>query len=434
MRTARVLVEQEPRQKGPAAKREAVDFRAAVRAQLAGVPGWPRPRADLAVDLTFTTTSRQPPGLAKLPKNYLDLLGATNAPNGDPGAILYNDDGAIGMLFASAHNIWIPGSSLRSPSIYVVGRTRSDALADMALVHDILLDDGPPVRTAQLLGPDDDLFDRDNDDTIAWLRSLADKQSLNTAALLEHHDRQQQQWQLLARNDSWLTEILLGSGHLLLTGDDPEDRRLRRAYELTNDGASTATGIASILELRENVEYRDQLLNSLGAVTLPPLPRSAGDGIDFKRELETILADYVTRRPGLFPLTEPLRITALVIPPDRNAHSTKDLDNIVIDVLGSVDRHFKPPADPTVLRPPDTALDRATALGRRVAALRDQSRDRMRSIGETAIWSYQVVELARHADDPPEGMLYLVLGHGMNMRSIWDEASNYLTDYFSHST
>src|SRR4051794_26901089 len=70
-------------------------FRAAVRQAISAttVPGaWPKPRAPLALDFNFVNTEHQPPPLWTLPKNYLDLLGATLAPAGDPGPVLFADD------------------------------------------------------------------------------------------------------------------------------------------------------------------------------------------------------------------------------------------------------------------------------------------------------------------------------------------------------
>lgn len=171
LRTAHVLIEQEPRQKGPAARREATEFRSLARAQLSGQQGWPRPRAELALDFTFTTTTRQPPTLARLPKNYLDLLGA-NAVNSDPGPLLYDDDGAVGMLFASAHNLWTSEiEQHRAPYIHVVARTRADALADMSLTHEIVTNDGPTPRWSRNVEVDDDDYDEtERRETIAKLR------------------------------------------------------------------------------------------------------------------------------------------------------------------------------------------------------------------------------------------------------------------------
>jgi hypothetical protein len=114
--------------------------------------------------------------------------------------------------------------------------------------------------------------------------------------------------------------------------------------------------------------------------------------------------------------------------PARSKKTAKDLDNILINVLRGVDQYFKPPAEPYLVGPYDA--DDAQILGQRLADWRQAGLARLKSLGDTAIWAYQVLELHRHRDDPPAGKLLLILGHGMNMRSVWDEAATYLDDYF----
>lgn len=107
LRSAHVLVEQQPAAEG-------ICRQARVQPLPRDGAGSPLGPARMATPARGTGPGshvhhdhRQPPTLARLPKNYLDLLGA-NAADGDPRPLLYNDDGAVGMLFASAHNLWSP--------------------------------------------------------------------------------------------------------------------------------------------------------------------------------------------------------------------------------------------------------------------------------------------------------------------------------------
>lgn len=293
LRIAHVLVEQQPRQKGPAARRGASEFRRIARDQLSHQRSWPRPRAELAIDLTFTTTTRQPPTLARLPKNYLDLLGTSEA-DGDPGPLLYDDDGAIGMLFASAHNLWTPETAQeRAPSIHVVARTRADALADMALAHEILTNDGPTPRWAPDADVDDEFGWADQRETIEWLRHQGDAQAMATADLLAYLARQQLQRNILERTDAGLTDVLLGDGYRLIIGDDPDSRRLQRLHRRTVGGRQLAadadSALTSVMSLHKSIDFRNMLLDALGAITLPPLPTAPGDSAVFKQQLDAAL-------------------------------------------------------------------------------------------------------------------------------------------------
>lgn len=433
-RTAHIVVQQEPRQKGRAGRHAASEFRKIVSEQLSKQRGWPRPRAELAIDMHFTTTSRQPPSLAKLPKHYLDLLGPYSVEDEDH-PLLYNDDGSVGMLFASAHNRLTSATGRGDKaSIGIIARTSTDALADMALAYEIVADEGP----APSWDHDDDLYDEfdwgERRETIAWFRSQAGSEAQRAAELLEHFDRRELQRRFLERNDAGLTDVVLHSAHRLIRGYDPSADRLRRLHDrLTERGhraaVAGATELMTSLLFHETLEYRDQLLQRFDSITLPSLPRTRGDGTKFRERLDATLRKYAAGRPLLFPLVEPIRITVLVIPPNRNPRSAKDLDNILIDVMGSIGRHFKSSAERGIAGLPHQGVDIAGEC--RTQPVAEESSDgRLRSLTNTAIWSYQVLELARHADDSPEGVVQLVLGHGLNMYSIWDEASRYVDDYF----
>jgi hypothetical protein len=132
-RTARIRVGQEPRSKTSARPRDLMEFRRVVRDEVRIFRDWPRPRAALALDFFFRTTRRQPPALWALPKHYLDLCGATSAPEADPGPVLFGDDRQVKMLFASCVHAWQPDGTGPAPSIEIVARSRSDFLAGMDL-------------------------------------------------------------------------------------------------------------------------------------------------------------------------------------------------------------------------------------------------------------------------------------------------------------
>lgn len=424
-RAARAIVLQEPRRKGRGPAGESIAFRAAVREQTAHMEVWPRPRAILAVDLHFSTSARQPPQLWNLPKNYLDLLGETSVPASDAGPVLYSDDRSIRMLYASCRHGWDPDASEPARSaIAVIARTRADALADMALAWRVSSGD---------IGPEFGLHDDTEVDaldlsgeelcTADELEKRGDADSLYIAAYLRHRVRERRQDLLLRGNDAWLTTVFCGGGHRLLTGSDPRARKLSRL-------APTAEGHRALAASWEtSSDYRRAFLTGLNYLTLPGLPTSAGDTRLFRQAVDNICADFVSQHPSLFPLVVPLRVSVLVVPPRRSARNAKDLDNVIIDVLSSVDRHFKPPLNPWLLGP--VSDDEKASAGRRdVSAWKRKGLARLKSLGETSIWAYQILELQRHDDDPPAGALMLVLGHGMHHRSLWENADDYLTQYF----
>ena len=413
LRAARVLVDQEPRRKGRRGRLEAETFRIEARGALEPNPAWPKLKAALAVDFQFVTSERQPPKLWSLPKHYLDLLGS-----GVPGApqqpLLFGDDRQVKMLFVSAYHGWESEVETR-PWLAMTARTQTDALHAMELAERI----SHRRESANLGWVDDPVRDdldlsRENLETAAWLEGRGDEMSVRAAASMRHHVRQNRQEQLLRGNDEWLTSIFMRDGRRLLRGPaSPQDRRAGRCskYGLTE---------------HDQTLFARQSLRGLYSLALPPLPAARGESVEFRSELEKICTGFVAERPGLFPLVEPLRVTVLVVPPERHHANTADLDNILIRILNTVDQQMKPPLNPWLTGP---APPRGMVIAGEDALDRhERGLARARSLGETAIWSFQVLELARTPDDPAAGQVMLVLGHGTNHESVWSQAVRYDKD------
>lgn len=414
LRVAHVLVEQEPRRKGRRGRLEAEAFQNEASRTLERNRAWPKLKAPLAVDFHFSTSERQPPKLWSLPKHYLDLLGS-GLPNAPQQPLLFGDDRQVKMLYVSAHHGWEPDAEGR-PWLAMSARTRTDALHVMELADRL-----SRRRGAAPLGWDDDParddldLSRENLDTAARLEERGDDVSLRTAELMRHQVRRNRQEQLLRGNDEWLTSIFLRDARRLLLGPNRVDDR---PY-----GRWSTYGLSE----QDQVLFARQTLRGLYSLELPPLPSARGGSAEFRSEIERICAEFVAARPGLFPLVEPLRVTVLVVPPAPHHANTADLDNILIRILSTVDEQMKPPLNPWLTSPPpprgmiiagEDALDR-----------HERGLARAKSLGQTAIWAYQVFELARTPEDPAAGQVTLVLGHGMNHQSVWAQAARYADDH-----
>jgi len=420
LRAARAVVSQEPRRKGQKGRDEGEVFRSAIRAAVAPLKVWPRPRAALAVDFTFHTTSRQPPQLWHMPKHYLDLLGESGGLAVSSSPPLYCDDRQVKMLYASVHHGWAL-STPQSPAILLTVRTRSDALYTMNLAYQLSQRPGAPGYTQQDAPTFGDLDASDEDlRTAQALEHDGDPLSQHTAHLLRHHARQQRQEALLHRNDEGLTGVFFSNAHRLLARrNDREHSAFRPA---------TLAGIDRSFTPEDQITFAREMLTGLSAIELPPLPNAPGESRAFKENIDRICADYVAIRPGLFPLVAPLRVTVLVVPPERHHNNSADLDNIVIRILAAVDKHMKPPISPWYLGPlpPEGLL----IAGREARMWKQEGLARAKALGSTAIWAYQVVELARTPRDPTAGQVLLVLGHGMNHESLWSHAASYVDSQF----
>jgi len=419
-----VLVHQEPHRKGKGAAKAALAFRNEVRQGLAWSKWQAVESAALAVELEFRTTRKQPAQLWNLPKNYLDLLGSTSAPREDPGPLLFHDDRSVKMLYVSCDHDWNAEGQISKPLIAISARSRADALSDMALAYRVAkkLNDG---RGLFREDPDaDDLVREDCRQELRTAEALRTKGGmwLRTADLMEHHARQRLQELVLDGNDSWLRNAFFGEGRSLLGVDrDP----LLASPNTDADAMLKELGFRLPRIMTTRRATREMLLSGFVRVELPPLPTASGETSEFKQAISEAYAGFLDKYPGLFPLLVPLRVTVVIVPP--RGHS-KDLDNVILALLAELDRQWRPPAAPLLLSP---ALSDPLPPG--TEYLREwysKERARIKTLGDTAIRSYQILELKRHRGDPPQGALMLFPGNGSVHGSLWAEADRYLEEHF----
>jgi len=430
-RAVRALVHQEPQRKGKGADRAAIAFRNDVREQLAWAKWEARESALLAVGLEFRTTRKQPAQLWNLPKNYLDLLGSSTAPAADPGPVLFHDDRSVKMLYASCDHDWGGTTEeeeereISVPHIAISARTRADALSDMALAYRVAMkrNDG---RGLIREDPNaDDLIREDCRRELGTAETLRARGGpwLRTADLMTHRANQRWQELVLGGNDIWLRNAFFSEGRSLLMGVDREPRPAIPDADADAILAQMGFRLPTITTTRRAT--REMLLGGFVRTELPPLPTASGGTSEFKQGVSAAYAGFLDKYPDLFPLLVPLRVTVVVVPPRG---SSKDLDNVILSLLAELDRQWRPPAAPWLLSP---ALEDPLPPG--LEYTREwyiKERARRKTLGETAISSYQILELKRHRGDPARGALMLIPGDGSIHGSLWDEADRYLEEHF----
>ena len=170
--------------------------------------------------------------------------------------------------------------------------------------------------------------------------------------------------------------------------------------------------LTSILE-KSRAEIRDLLLSNPLALPLPGLPRATGQSADFVRMIRASLEEFREHWPLFQSLLVPVTLTFLVIPPEQG----KDLDNIALTALPIAHEILRPHISPHLLSPAYSDKERTSQ--------RDDL-DRLKSVNVRSVRAYQVIELPRSPQDPPEGTLQLALGRHAH-RSWWDRASTYLS-------
>ena len=109
------------------------------------------------------------------------------------------------------------------------------------------------------------------------------------------------------------------------------------------------------------------------------------------------LEGFRERLPLFQSLLVPVTLTFLVIPPEQG----KDLDNIALTALPIAHEVLRPHIAPHLLSPTYGDEERASQ--------RDDLA-RLKSVNARSVRAYQVIELPRSPQDPPEGTLNLALG------------------------
>jgi hypothetical protein len=136
MRRFTLEIQQEPQSKN-ISPTDAVAFQKAVARRLDEY-GSRAMTGSVFLQLEFTTTSKTPPAIYKLPKNYLDLL---EIPRVDAGIgakrLLYKNDRQVKALIVK----YRLGVIHEEPSIWVTAEPMRDFLADLQLIEHIRRDD-----------------------------------------------------------------------------------------------------------------------------------------------------------------------------------------------------------------------------------------------------------------------------------------------------
>lgn len=335
---------------------------------------WPRLRAPLAVDLTFSSTERNPPGIHTLSKAALDLLG------GSPSeAVLFKDDRQIKMLFARAFR------DSKRPTVSVEAQTLAQTLAGVrrATTHEY---PWRPAKANYDIAHRRIEADRFDEDMADWYKDDVSAFGQEQYLRLTFEDRLKVQSALLAFTDHVAANVVTAYA----------SERERAQYRLS--GTAHALG---------------SLLQSGYAFNLGPLP-SRGQSKEFKRRVTAHLQAAATTNPRLFPLLSAVGVTLFYV----ESKVGKDLDNIFLDVLPIVFKHLQPPEQ---LLSPWAPIEKIKEWD---AALKDRRRLIAPGVG-----FIEAVALQNVPDMPYQpGTVIMALSHGARYESWWANANSYVRD------
>ena len=332
---ARLHVEYEPR--GKKAQQQENFFRDLLLADAkiwenTPLGGWPRPKAEVALDISAVSSQRNAPRPDTLCKWLLDQLDGSR---GTP--VLFADDRQVTMLFARSYRDRnsSPSINVDARRAYLVRESLRRALRDT---------DDPWSPTSGESNPYAHLLGDDFGDS--WLDMCKDRVDL-LQMLGEHQD----------------TAADLSRAKLNLR---VQTQRVRLA--LTDTMAGRAIGAHAlppvvpppgmhgprIDEARYMIEAFLQMPYSYD---LGPMPTGSGSKAAFKDHVRNVLTTAVLRDQNAYPLLNTVGVTVLYVP----SKDGKDLDNIFRELLPIMLDVFRPPRT-------DVELAEDLELWKRVAA------------------------------------------------------------------
>jgi hypothetical protein len=353
---------------------------------------WPRPRADLALDVHIFSGERNSPRIDTACKGLLDELGGP-----DVGEVIYEDDRQVKWLFASksvrtdldaetatAAGVAFfgvdqaPAPSTRfDPHIYVTAQTRANRVANLKLAID--------------LDP-------------SWKASES-----NTNPFLKR-------------------EIEIDFDEDYLAGLDPSgsdfDRaeRARTLHQLQyQQQASPLQGLDRLVpNLLRN--FASDPLSVYGwvlpsikqspyAFELGTIPEASGDTDIFKLNVREQMKQRTQRYPGLFPLVVSIGVTMLYFETGQG----KDMDNLVRIVLPVLLDELQPPSEEQPYPWPDAEIDKTDNSHRHRAS--------------SDVQFIEAIALNKLPPDVQPGTAYLLLSSGWRHSSWWEDASRYIDGF-----
>ena len=354
-------------------------------------------RGPVAVDLHFRAAQRNPPSIHRAVKHTLDLLGPALPGTERPRrrSVLYRDDRQIKFLYADMDQEWSSKDSdgTSTGRLFMVARRANDVAADLCMAARLHRDcwDDEDGEESPFWSPD-----IPEEPEPGWPLDPGSARTPTEQYLADafrFHHVMDVQGAILARTDATLIWAL--SSYL----DDL-------------DGGDRPAELAAILE-ESRAATRNLLLSNPFTLPLPGLPRVTGQSGDFVRMIRASLEEFRVRLPLFRSLLVPVTLTFLVIPPEQG----KDLDNIALTALPIAHEVLRPHISPHLLSP--------TFGDEKRMSRRDDALARLKSVNAHSVRAYQVIELPRSPQDPPEGTLHLALGLHTHW-SWWHRASTYL--------
>lgn len=167
---------------------------------------------------------------------------------------------------------------------------------------------------------------------------------------------------------------------------------------------------------------RNLMSNPISTLELGGSPVHEGASAVFDQQVRKALGALVTPGSRLAPLLTMLSITVIIVQPKAPGNRI-DLDNLA--------RTYILPRVHEILRPPVgfSVTGGAESLPSEVAAWWVQELEREKRRPEHSVVRYEVIELPRRREDPPNGYVRIGLGDGFMSSSLWSRVCSALSKW-----
>lgn len=359
-------------------------------------------RTNVIAEIQFSLDQENPPLIHSLPKNYLDLLIKPASKTVRRKNLLLKDDRLVKVLIVGYH-LQTSKSANGKSSAYFKMDTMRAFIDDLNLVRKIQhgnFTDSSESFDFEREHRRSHEVDNSLDDLSDWMRDRDHLVKVMGEEAFELHRTQ------IVRD---VQSSILMTNRLSVW----------QIVELLSPLVVETRISSNLLKWKvPEIDFRKLILSSPANIYLKSIPLKPGETAVYKLAIQSILDEFRTKYPILFPLRVQLSVTIFYCPP---AVGGIDLDNLARIVIPLINDAFMPPS--TFLR--SISMDNNNPYLTLIA----DDLQRLKKLPKACVSNYQIIELPRRSADAKEGFVRLLLEDGYNYDSIWRRIDHYIEEW-----
>lgn len=359
-------VNQEPKSKNSITQEEKIFFRREIVNQLKE-RNKRAYRKDVILSVDFWITKKNAPAIHSLAKNYLDLLHKELLGVDSHSKILFKDDNQVKILIINYH------INLEDEigKIYIQTQSIGDLVKDLELADSLDLEE-------------ENNYPSEFDTSLESLRELEQIKHI----VGKNYENLKRMWTQQVQKDFLKLHNIRTFGLISL---------FRSRFSSHNK-------FSKFPDLKDKLmEFERLIVFSTNFLELGQSPQQEGETRIFKDAVKVKLNEFKVKYKLLFPLTTPIRVNILFIPPKSNI---ADLDNIARYIIPFVNEVFHPPLNL------QSYFDKSNA---------DENESKSKPLPPNSISGYQIITIPRKETDDENGQILFVISDGLFTFDLWWE-------------